>query len=538
MNRIQHTQSEQPLDLSTSEVDSTDPRFRAMLVDLQANIIKGHGRNFAHHIFLKLDPLKLQQAKEWISQFANARATSALALEESRHAHKESGADGGPVFTLSLSAKGYTALGFQPDQFPLEKETDANKIVQDAAAFPLGAKSNAAKLGDGDPAKDWEAPFREEIHLLILVADRSAGTARKLAAQLVEEAATFSEVLLDQKGHVLNIQLDEDQASEHIGIEHFGYADGIRQPLFLKDEIAGQPATDLWNDQEPLNLVLVRDQMGTSVNSFGSFLVFRKLEQDVEGFLAAGEASLPPVRNQNGSINDELSSAMMVGRYRNGTAVVNSAGVEQTVSRQSDVSNNFDYSTDPPPPPGDVPSYSSKCPFFAHIRITNPRSDIKVVPPAFVHSVRMARRGMPYQDISRFGSGKEDAVEVTRKELKEHRPSKGVGLLFMSYQAHIGKQFEFIQNNWANHGHIAGRNVGPDGIIGVESPLPKGLPFKPQTPDRLTRRLPEQWGQPVSPDAPGITFGNFVRNKGGEYFFTPSISFLRSLSGQQPPGAL
>jgi hypothetical protein len=148
-----------------------------------------------------------------------------------------------------------------------------------------------------------------------------------------------------------------------------------------------------------------------------------------------------------------------------------------------------------------------------------------------VHSVRLTRRAIPYQDISRFGSGHEDLTEPTAEQLNANRPAKGVGLLFMSYQANIGKQFEFIQNNWANHGHIAGRNVGPDGVVGQISPLPAtGLPFKPDPPDLLDRKLPTQWGEAVSPTTPNVGFGHYVKNLGAEYFFTPSISFLERIN--------
>jgi deferrochelatase/peroxidase EfeB len=211
---------------------------------------------------------------------------------------------------------------------------------------------------------------------------------------------------------------------------------------------------------------------------------------------------------------------------------VTSGGFTGEVRAGSQITNDFDYSNDAPPAPGPV-MYSSKCPFFAHTRITNPRSDITVVPASFVHSVRLTRRSIPYQDVSRFGEGQEDLITPSDEQLNKKRPRKGVGLLFMSYQAHIGKQFEFIQNNWANHGHIAGRNIGQDGVVGQTSPLPEGLPFKPPTPDLIPRKLPNQWGTPVDPASQETAFGGFIRNKGGEYFFTPSISFLRLLAGSQ-----
>lgn len=498
-----------------------------MLNDLQANILKAHGRRFAYHIFLQLQAPKIGEAKKWISDFATNRITSALKLEQGRQIFKSTGADGGAVFTLSISATGYAALGFTPDQFPKEQETPANSIVKDQPAFANGAKASATKLGDGDVQVDWEPPFRNNVDVLIIVADNEAGKALQLANEIIVEVKAFSTILLNQKGHVLhrNVCL-----TGRVNIEHFGYADGVSQPLYYKDEIEAQASTKNWNDQEPLNLVLVPDPHGRGYNSFGSFLVFRKLEQNVAGFMDAEEKMISPIKDSDGVVNKVLSGAMMVGRFRNGNPLVTSRGFTGDVRRESQISNDFNYSNDAPPTASSVPQYGSKCPFFAHTRITNPRSDIIVVPPTFVHSVRLTRRAIPYQDVSRYGAGKEDLVVPTDEELNNNRPEKGVGLLFMSYQAHIGKQFEFIQNNWANHGHIAGRNIGQDGVIGQKSPVPPGLPFKPAQPDLQPRRLPEQWGHAVDPAAPEITFGGFIKNKGAEYFFTPSISFLRLLA--------
>lgn len=505
-----------------------------MLSDLQANILKGHGRAFAHHIFLELQPSKIADAKVWVAKFTADRVTSALKLEQARRRFKATGADGGAVFTLSISAAGYSALGFSPDQMPKERETPANNIVGDSPAFPNGAKASAKKLGDD--VNDWEPAFKEKdendkerhVDVLVLVADDHPEKASQLAGRIVQEVNAFSNVLLNQKGHVLYRKAAD---AGHIGIEHFGYADGVSQPLYFKDEIDAQASNSNWDDREPLNLVLVPDPQGQDINSFGSFLVFRKLEQNVSAFMEAEEAEIPPIRESDGIVNKDISGAMMVGRFRNGTPLITSGGFAGEIRHESQITNDFDYGNDPPPQPSDQTMYSFKCPFFAHTRITNPRADIAVVPPSFVHSVRLTRRAMPYQDKSRFGVEKEDQLIVTDEELSNNRPKTGVGLLFMSYQAHIGKQFEFIQNNWANHGHIAGRNIGQDGVIGQVSELPAtGLPFKPDRPDLQPRRLPEQWGHDVSLAAKQISFGGFVRNKGGEYFFTPSISSLRRLA--------
>jgi deferrochelatase/peroxidase EfeB len=478
------------LDLTQSAVDPASPLFQPMLNDLQANILKGHGRRFAYHIFLQLEAPKIGEAKRWISDFATNRVTSAFNLEQGRQIFKATGADGGAVFTISISSTGYTALGFTPDQFPKEKETPANSIVKDQPAFSNGAKASATKLGDGDVQVDWEPPFRNNVDVLVLVADNQAEKALQLANNVIAEAKAFSTVLLNQKGHVLYRGMG---ATGYVGIEHFGYADGLSEPLYYKDEIEAQASTKNWNDEEPLNLILVPDPHGRDYDSFGSFLVFRKLEQNVAGFMDAEEKLISPIKDSDGVVNKDMSGAMIVGRFRNGNPLVTSGGFTGDIRRESQISNDFDYSNDTPPSPSSVPQYGSRCPFFAHTRITNPRSDIKVVPPTFTHSVRLTRRAIPYQDVSRFGAGKDNLLMPTNDDLNNNRPAKGVGLLFMSYQAHIGKQFEFIQNNWANHGHIAGRNIGQDGVIGQDSPVPPGLPFKPEAPDLMPRKLPDQW---------------------------------------------
>jgi Dyp-type peroxidase family len=501
-----------------------------MLEDLQANILKGHGRTFAHHIFLQLQAEKIGAAKKWMSDFAARRITSTMRLEQDRQRFKATGADGGAVFTLSISATGYVALGVTPDQFPKEQETPANSIVKDQPAFATGAKGSAVKLGDvekdEDVQRNWERPFRGNVDALIIVADNRPEKAAELADNIADEVKVFSNVLLNQKGHVLYRKLSN---GGYLNIEHFGYADGISHPLYYKDEIDAKASNKSWNDQEPLNLVLVSDPNGRDNNSFGSFLVFRKLEQNVKGFMDAEERAAP-IGDSDGVVNKDLPGAMMVGRFRNSNPLVTSGGFTGEVRVGSQITNDFDYSNDAPPAPGPI-MYSSKCPFFAHTRITNPRSDITVVPASFVHSVRLTRRSIPYQDVSRFGEGQEDLISPSDEQLNKKRPRRGVGLLFMSYQAHIGKQFEFIQNNWANHGHIAGRNIGQDGVVGQESPVPSGLPFKPPRPDLISRRLPDKWGSPVDPAKTETTFGGFIRNKGGEYFFTPSISFLKQLAG-------
>jgi Dyp-type peroxidase family len=241
----------------------------------------------------------------------------------------------------------------------------------------------------------------------------------------------------------------------------------------------------------------VKDTGGKTPDSFGSYFVFRKLDQNVFDFKKEEERisklfnSTNGIKDRNGVPNKELAGAMLVGRFEDGSEVVLNSN-EKGITIPQQLTNDFDYHSD---------SSASRCPFHAHIRITNPRANVGI---PFAKSVRLIRRGIPYNDANR-----------NVKKLDTDKPKMGVGLLFMCYQANISSQFEFIQSSWANQGNIGGHFVGKDGVIG-------------QGPNTTVRELPNQWGANNSLQSVN-SFHGFVTNKGGEYFFTPCISFLRSL---------
>ena len=251
---------------------------------------------------------------------------------------------------------------------------------------------------------------------------------------------------------------------------------------------------------------MVKDKGGKTADSYGSYFVFRKLEQDVAAFKTKEKEISARFNNKAGikqdaavdagKPNGELAGAMMVGRFEDGSEVVNNSKERGIDNDTQKLNNDFDYRDD---------TAALKCPFHAHIRITNPRADVAPAPNHdFAKNVRLTRRGIPFNDIGR-----------DEFDLEHDQPSGGVGLLFMCYNSRLEDQFEFIQSRWANKGDIGGHFVGQDPIIG-------------QGPNTTDRKLPGQWNT-----ASGLKsvkdFRDFVENKGGEYFFTPSISFLKSL---------
>jgi|GEM_PF-380619 len=453
---------------------SMDETFTPMLRDLQANIIKHHGRDFAFHLFIQFDDTKA--VCKWIQSFAKKKITSAFRQLNSSKLHRENNLDGGTVFTLSLSKYGYEKLNIE-------------KFMPGDSAFREGLKSRQQLLADN--VEDWESEFTSNIDCLIIVADAKESNARKEVNKIANQLADIATVLKIQRGKVLK--------NGEIGIEHFGYADGISQPLYLKDEISAQGIRKQWDDSSTLDRLLVADSGGRDSNSYGSFLVFRKLEQNVKLFKAE-EKKLPAVLDFNGFTDSELPGSMLVGRFEDGTETVNHSN-SKGIKNASALENDFDFRDD---------KAGSKCPFHSHIRITNPRNDVG----DFAKKVRITRRGIPYNDIGR-----------NENDLENDQPENGVGLLFMCYQSDINGQFEHIQSVWANQGRVGGKLHGQDGVIG-------------QGPNTTPKEEPDQWGNPNP--AHVIDFSNatskFVTMKGGEYFFTPSISCLKKLKCKSAKG--
>jgi Dyp-type peroxidase family len=430
---------------------------------IQANILKGHGRSHSWQLFLQFRPdVTTVDLRKWWHNFSNQLTSAAKQLSDTQK-HKENNSfDGGMVTIACLSKNGYDRLGIAAAHCP------------DDPAFLHGMK-NRELLSDPKPI-NWEQPFNQTIDAMILVADMKEDNLKKAVATITAGISPIATILHIQKGEVLK---DGD-----IAIEHFGYADGVSQPLFLNEKKPGK----VWDDNEPLDLVLVEENSGTTEKDYGSYFVFRKLEQNVAAF-KAHEEELGELLFQNPADEAlrEIAGAYTVGRFEDSTPVVKHAA-EKGIKREEDIDNDFNYSNDPK---------GMKCPFHAHIRLVNPR-DITATDP---HIHRLIRRGIPYDEIGRNGD-------------LEFLPDGGVGLLFMCYQASIVNQFEVVQSNWANHGRVGNKKFAQDGIIG------QGRNTTPQY-------WPLPWGSETA--LTGFTFKDFVQMKGGEYFFAPSISFFEKL---------
>lgn len=441
----------------------------SMLDELQPNILKAHVRDRLSVLLLRFDDAR--EARNLLKGLLDdpALVKSALMHLQETDDFKASGTPGTPYVGVGLTFSGYAALDVPQASRPSDP------------SFVRGMRAPPTQRHLCDPPVDeWEAPYRDAIHAILLIGDKTDGPVAALRAEVQSRLPASVSVVREETGIALH---DDDRA-----IEHFGYLDGRSQPLFLvedvEDERASSDGVTTWDPGFPLGQIIVPDPAAPDPSTdYGSYLVFRKLEQNVARFHEQEDR----LADQLGLVDEderERAGAMLVGRFEDGTPLT----LQKDAGAASPVMNDFTYASDPD---------GLKCPMYAHVRKVNPR--VTAERPHL-----MARRGQTY------GERDLEAEQENRKPL----PQADVGLLFMAFNADIAEQFEYTQHTFANLADPgSGPTSGADPIIGQGS--------------REQTASPTTWGRseltPTDPIAEAVTM------KGGEYFFMPSRAFLRSL---------
>ena len=225
----------------------------------------------------------------------------------------------------------------------------------------------------------------------------------------------------------------------------------------------------------------------------GTFIVIRKLAQDVAGFRSFLDRA---TRNADGSSNPDrakLLSAKMIGRWPSGSPLtLNPEKDDPDLGRNKYRNNDFGFAAT------DHDGFA--CPIGSHIRRANPRDALafRAEPErslAIANRHRIIRRGRPYHEIS---AATGNVVEQ--------------GLLFVAINATLHRQFEFIQQSWLN-------NAKFNGLYDERDPLSSANPGD----GMMTIQA-----RPVREHLHGLP--RFVTVRGGAYFFMPSIRALKFLA--------
>jgi Dyp-type peroxidase family len=523
--------------------------------DVQGLVLSGYPKlPFSAFVLWRLRPQQLNEARQWLRGLtgrlmragatdgddATMPSTIPISLKALKH--------GAPLDLQAINLA-LTARGLQ--QLEIGKEALENFSVeflegmapQPDAAGDIPRRCNVlGDLGESSPARwDWGgwAGNSEIDGVLMLFAPDAASLQGLLERELQAMAAAAEPLGVTSQGHdgppVLPGRIYDDRK------EHFGYTDGISQPIIEGSPLAsnGKHSDDdkRVHFVKPGEFVLgyVNERRTRAMGSAhdlrrnGSYLVLRQLEQDVEGFHDFVARAAERV-DGHADIEDkkEWVAARLVGRTRSGRPLTSAAAryqdnkpeekkgrfkpdVEQGFARapkhmeeHAPVGNDFLYYFED--------RFGLQCPVGAHIRRANPRDSKGGDPDTALRLSKMhriIRRSRMYGERFDPATYEAGAANGGGGENGQHGER---GILFVCLNADIAGQYEMIQHSWLNDRHFTNLYVGTDPI--GHCPVDGGAVVIQRRPTNLVLERPKP----------------FVRVRGGAYFFLPGISAVRALA--------
>ncbi|KAF8582001.1 DyP-type peroxidase [Ramaria rubella] len=474
-----HPQAQPPLP-SKSQASQAATANSLNLTDVQGDILVGMKKQMELFFFFTItDGFSFQQALG--SKIYNIITNTNQLLDVNTQ----------PITAVNIafSNRGLSALGI------FEDLGDSD--------FRSGQFSDASNLGDPGTTNWVNAFTGSNIHGVFLLASDSWDHVN----------ATLSQIQSDLDGSIQEVYSLQGamRPGDQAGHEHFGFMDGISQPGvqgFTANPMPGQTVVDAG--------IILLGEDGDDVTrpdwaKDGSFLAFRQLDQLVPEFEKFLNDNPIQESNLTAAQGSALLGARMMGRWKSHRsnaighlfqgAPVDLAPLVDDPELAADPTRNNDFTY--AHPGANLQSDQSQCPFSAHTRKTAPRADFN--PTNVVNHI--IRAGIPY------------GPEVTAQESQSSQTSVERGLAFVAYQSNIGNGFKFIQQNWANNPSFQfGKNEAPgfDPIVGANGGQSRTVAGLDPTDQSKSMTLVQ----------------DFVVSRGGEYFFSPSLSALKGrLSG-------
>ena len=483
--------------------------------------------------------------KAWLGAMATGVATAGLTLiDRRRHrgaseaALRRLGAHAPVLVAVGLSSKGLSRIAPSAYEIP-------------SVAFKSGLAARSALLGDptdpaaeGHPSKWVVGGAGQELDAIVIVAGDTRPRVSARAAQIQQALTAVGSDVTSEDG---------DVRADAPGHEHFGFNDGVSQPGirgrasskptdFITERyihpseipaawLYGYPGQDLvWPGEFVLGYPATSPDpliAGPPIEGLpdwtrnGSFLVYRRLRQDVSAFWTTMKSEAERIASHPGFANLDYQrlAALLVGRSQSGAPISRvPAGTHPRLGNDQFANNHFRFDSDTPPlrlnfkyrdpfPRAHADPVGKTCPLAAHIRKVNTRDSASDMGArSSTYDRRVLRVGVP------FGRPLENPFVESAAD-----PERGNrGLLFLSIQASIEQQFEFLQSRWINDDARPKMPSGNDMIVGQKTAAPNGI------------RRCTLFGRAFE-QAEVRTDAQWIIPTGGGYFFIPSISTLRNV---------
>ena len=455
-------------------------------------------------------------------QFASPEGLAALLNSLSVTWQSNPPGSDGIATNIAFTAEGLRAAGLSddemrelPDEFIQGMERRAGLLGDLRINHPRRWRLPAANWRDGvnarDIGQDDPSPRIDlsAVHAVVQVRLKAPGPDPAVAPR--DQLMAVMQALVATHSDIKPLSLQWMQRQRNLKgdfEEHFGFVDSNSDPVLsrvkagdifpnqihLGELLCGYP--NLADKESPLAGTPARVQ---ALLQDGSFLVIRKLRQDV----AVLDKSLDNAVTQTTAAGHPMTrielKAKMMGRWPG-----DSDTPGEPLADAEPHSNDFNFVNDP---------HGAVCPFHAHIRRANPRTD----PAKGSRPPRIVRRGMSYG----APLNRQEADPQKRQESFEQER----GLIFMAYNSSLGEQFEVVQR-WLNGGNSSASYSGQsDPLSGIAEP---GRLRHFRFEDQGTTIRMELDGSDKLHDEPHP----YVRLEWGAYLFAPSKAALAGLQAR------
>jgi Dyp-type peroxidase family len=528
------------MDLATQQNKKISEKYPLQIEDMQGLIVRGYKTlTAATYIMLKITNVK--EAKAYFKTLLEKVTTGKADKHKTNH---------DPVSAVNIAFTG-SGIGLMLNTETLKtfsREFREGMIARqnaygEAAAEKPQPEERGILLGDqGDNhPNNWNWGNEQkpvDVMLMVYAKDKTALD------------ALINEIYCQKRKGVETVYVAGTWEYDPNNLkEHFGFMDGISQPIIegLGTKKTADKSTRIqpgefilgyrneYNNCSPCPYVdanaaaLLKKQPVENLGMNGTYLVFRQMEQYVERFWNY----LYEHSKETAASQTEKAIALgakMVGRWPDGRPLVLAPLAACPV--HSSKFNDFNYT--------DTDKHGVMCPLGSHIRRTNPRDQMHAgrnPKDSFRLSKkhRMLRRGRIYgepldKDFNIDNLIHKHAVMYKKENgpwnntqplpapvttcigIENEKATRG--LHFICLVSDISRQFEFVQNVWANTSTFADLCNEVDPIIS-----PRPTPKQPEcheftTPQQIVRNR-------------YLKIPQFTRVVGGAYFFMPGITALK-----------